>query len=29
MIDTKEVSEARGWKYEFTDLAAYDAAYSY
>ncbi|PGZ97759.1 hypothetical protein COE51_12875, partial [Bacillus pseudomycoides] len=25
VIDTKEVSEASGWKYEFKDLAAYDA----
>ncbi|EEM12316.1 hypothetical protein bmyco0003_8990 [Bacillus pseudomycoides] len=32
LIDTKEVSEATGWKYEFKDLAAYDAdgkAYKY
>ncbi|MGG3523767.1 Cna B-type domain-containing protein, partial [Bacillus pseudomycoides] len=31
-IDTKEVSEATGWKYTFKDLAAYDAngvAYKY
>ncbi|WP_272188494.1 Cna B-type domain-containing protein [Bacillus sp. BP-3] len=32
VIDTKEVSEATSWKYEFKDLAAYDAngvAYKY
>ncbi|WP_255257771.1 Cna B-type domain-containing protein, partial [Bacillus cereus] len=32
VIDTKEVSAAGGWKYGFTDLAAYDAegnAYKY
>ncbi|MBE5107815.1 Cna B-type domain-containing protein [Bacillus thuringiensis] len=32
VIDTKEVSEATGWKYSFKDLAAYDAegnAYKY
>ncbi|MFB5590814.1 Cna B-type domain-containing protein, partial [Bacillus cereus] len=32
VIDTKEVSEATGWKYGFKDLAAYDAegnAYKY
>ena len=32
MIATQEVSEATGWKYEFKDLAAYDAngvAYKY
>ncbi|MGG3654982.1 Cna B-type domain-containing protein, partial [Bacillus pseudomycoides] len=31
-VDTKEVSEATGWKYTFKDLAAYDAdgaAYKY
>ncbi|PGD89885.1 hypothetical protein COM49_30000, partial [Bacillus pseudomycoides] len=31
-ISTQEVSEASGWKYEFKDLAAYDAngaAYKY
>ncbi|WP_116500423.1 Cna B-type domain-containing protein, partial [Bacillus paramycoides] len=32
VVDTKEVSKATGWKYEFKDLAAYDAegkAYKY
>ncbi|MBG0967461.1 Cna B-type domain-containing protein, partial [Bacillus sp. SRB1LM] len=32
VVDTKEVTEATGWKYEFKDLAAYDAngvAYKY
>ncbi|AJG91504.1 LPXTG cell wall anchor domain protein [Bacillus cereus] len=32
VVDTKEVSEATGWKYEFKDLAAYDengVAYKY
>ncbi|PGE74418.1 hypothetical protein COM55_28210, partial [Bacillus pseudomycoides] len=32
VIATQEVSEASGWKYEFKDLAAYDAngaAYKY
>ena len=32
VIATQEVSKATGWKYEFTDLAAYDAegkAYKY
>ncbi|MBJ8032185.1 Cna B-type domain-containing protein, partial [Bacillus cereus group sp. N21] len=32
VIATQEVSEATGWKYAFTDLAAYDAegkAYKY
>ena len=32
VVDTKEVSEATGWKYTFKDLAAYDAegnAYKY
>ncbi|WP_041488655.1 Cna B-type domain-containing protein, partial [Bacillus pseudomycoides] len=32
VIATEEVSEASGWKYEFKDLAAYDAngvAYKY